>query len=109
MEKKYSTKDLLGLYQPKRTKMKIMFVKDLAEARREMKRILAPKLAILFKNLNEKPIAAWVPNGRDGGEFITQSDIKKRPNMPMPHNFLGNQDAFYVVRDAALKSKQNPH
>jgi hypothetical protein len=88
--------------------MKTIYIESLAAARNKMKELVHVKVAILFRNLNEKPIAAWVPNGREGGEFITQSDIKKRPNMPMPHNFLGNQDAFYVVRDAALKSKQNP-
>ena len=88
--------------------MKTIYIESLAAARKKMKELVHVKTAILFRNLNEKPIAAWVPDGRDGGEFITQSDIKKRPNMPMTHNFMGNQDAFYVVRDAALKSKQNP-
>lgn len=89
--------------------MKTIYIESLAAARKKMKELAYVKIAILFRNLNEKPIAAWVPNGREGGEFITQADIKKRPNMPMPHNFLGNQDAFYIVRESALKSraKQN--
>jgi hypothetical protein len=85
--------------------MKTIYIESLAAARKKMKELAYVKIAILFRNLNEKPIAAWVPNGRDGGEFITQSDIKKRPNMPIPHNFMGNQDAFYIVRAAALKEK----
>jgi hypothetical protein len=86
--------------------MKTIYIESLAAARKKMKELCHVKMAILFRNLNEKPIAAWVPNGREGGEFITQSDIKKRPDMSFHHSYSGNQDAFYIVRDAALKSKK---
>jgi hypothetical protein len=61
--------------------MKIMFVKDLAEARREMKKMLAPKLAIVFRNYNDKTLAAWVPDGYSSGYFVTRNDLKKNPNL----------------------------
>ena len=106
MEKKYSTKDLLGLYQPKRIRMKIMYVKDLAEARREMKRILSPRMAIVFRNYNDKTLAAWVPDGYSSGSFVTRNNIKKNPSLSFAHNHGGSQGAFEELKHDVLAKKE---
>jgi hypothetical protein len=86
--------------------MKTIYIESLALARKKMKEMIHVNTAILFRNLNEKPIAAWVPDGRSGGSFVTQSDIKKRPDMTFHHNYAGNQDAFFVLKQAALKNSR---
>jgi len=86
--------------------MKTIYIESLAAARKKMKELAYVKIAILFRNLNEKPIAAWVPDGYSGGILVTQSDIKKNPTISISHNFNGNQEAYWIIRDAALKSKK---
>jgi hypothetical protein len=89
--------------------MKIMFVKDLAEARREIKRILAPKISIAFRNYNDKILAAWVPNGYSSGYFVTRNDLKKNPNLSFSHNYGGSQGAFEELKHDVLFKKEANH
>jgi hypothetical protein len=86
--------------------MKIMFVKDLAEARREMKKMLAPKMAIVFRNYNDKTLAAWVPDGYSSGYLVTRNDLKKNPNLSFSHNHGGSQGAFEELKHDVLFKKE---
>ena len=83
--------------------MRTLYIDDLASARKRMKEIHSPKTAILFLNFNYKPIAAWVPDGKAGGELFTQHQFKKRP-LEMAHpNYGGRYDAWLILKAAALK------
>ena len=83
--------------------MKTIYIESLAAARKKMKEMCHVKMSILFKNLNEKPIAAWVYDGYRSGVLVTQADISKNPEYSLGHNFNGNQVAFNILRAATLE------
>lgn len=87
-------------------KMKIMFVHNLAEARAEMKKLLPPKMAIVFRNLNDKTLAVWAPDGYSSGTFVTRHDVKKNPNINFMHNYNGSQGALEELKHDVFFKKE---
>ena len=76
--------------------METITAATVADARAWLRNRHFPKYAVLFKNLNDLPIAAWCPNGRDGGELYTRRSVKTQ--LPPLHRYAGSVDSYNALR-----------
>lgn len=61
--------------------MKILYANTIHEVKIRIKQLRDPDYSILFQNINDLPIAAWTPNGRDSGILTTRFDVRKGRNL----------------------------
>lgn len=60
-----------------------------------------PNCGVLFIDLHDKPIAAWVPDGRSGGLLFTRADVRK--GKQPSHRYGGSADAYDFLKRSLSK------